>query len=72
MKRSWNTIFQIIAVSSQALNLYAPIMPSKWQLWASAVISITQGTVGVIAHSYNQDGTPQTTPFIPPYVPLQR
>lgn len=66
MKRSWNTIFQVIAASSQAINLYSPIMPMKWQLWASTVISVAQGTAAIIAHNFNPDGTPAVLPYVPP------
>jgi len=66
MKRSWNTIFQIIAASSQALNLYAPIIPPRYALWATAILSAAQGTAAVIAHSFNPDGTPATQKYVPP------
>jgi len=66
MKRSWNTIFQIIATSSQVLNLYAPIIPPKYVGLTAAILSAVQGTAAVIAHSFNPDGTPAETKYVPP------
>jgi hypothetical protein len=66
MKRSWNTLFQVLATSTQLLNLYSPIIPPKYLGLTAAILSAIQGTAAVIAHSFNPDGTAAVLPYVPP------
>ena len=66
MKRFFNVAFQVLATGGQLLNFYTPILPAKCAGWAAGILGAAQGTVSIIAHSYNTDGTPQQAPYIPP------
>lgn len=66
MKRFWNVMFQVLATGGQILNLYAPFIPVRYQGTAAAVLTAAQGTMAVVAHSFNPDGTNATTPYRPP------
>ena len=60
MNRRTHVLIQIALLGAQALNLLAPQFHSPI---AVGIIGFIQASVGIIAHSYNTDGTPQTTAF---------
>lgn len=66
MKRWWNIAFQIVATGGQVLNLYAPFIPVEYQGTAAAILTAAQGTIAVLAHSFNPDGTTAQVPYVPP------
>lgn len=63
MKRWWNVVFQTVASVTQLANLYSPFLPPKIQGTVTGILTLAQGTVGVIAHQYNPDGTPAALPY---------
>lgn len=65
MKRWWNIVFQVAATAGQLAQLYSPFIPPGYAGPVQLGVSILQGTVGVIAHNFNPDGTSAKTPFVP-------
>lgn len=66
MPRWFNAVFQVVALIGQVANYVSPWVPAKYHATITAVLSTAQGIVAVIAHNWNPDGTPSTTPYKPP------
>lgn len=65
MKRWWNIVLQVAATTGQLAQLYHPFIPPQYAIPIQLGVSVLQGTVGVIAHNFNPDGTPAVLPFVP-------
>ena len=57
-----NILIQIVMTLGQIVNQFAPMVPDKY----AVVLAVVQAVVGVLAHYYNTDGTPQTKAFVKP------
>lgn len=65
--KSWqNILLQTAATLGQIYNVYGTLVPDKYKPYAAAVIGIVQIIAARVAHSYNPDGTPASTPFVAP------
>lgn len=65
MKRWLNIAIQVAATAGQLAQLYHPFLPPQIAIPIQLGTSILQGTVGVLAHNFNPDGTPAQLPFVP-------
>ncbi len=64
MPRWLNILLQVSAVIGHGVNL--SFVPPKYQSQTMAGIAVFQAVVGIIAHSYNPDGTSASVAYTPP------
>jgi hypothetical protein len=60
-----NTTIQTLAGIGQIGNLSIDAFPFKVRVAIAIILAVGQAVSGVLAHFYNQDGTPSTVPFSP-------
>lgn len=65
MPRWLNIVFQITALAGQGFNLFGNMIPAKYQIAITGGIGAAQAAVGVLAHSFNPDGSPATVSYSP-------
>ncbi len=64
MKLSVNAVVQALALIAQGINATQDILPPEGRFWALVILSAVQGTVAVLAHFANPDGTPASAPYV--------
>jgi len=64
MKRWQNLLIQLVGLVGQAGNIYAGIVPAKYQPLVALGLTVAQGISAWYAHNYNPDGTPASTAFV--------
>jgi len=66
MSRKVNIALQIIGLATQIANGLSPYWSTNVKMYVMAGLSLAQGAVAIIAHSFNVDGTPQEAAYQPP------
>jgi hypothetical protein len=66
MKLRINAVVQVLGTALQVLNYSSGFVPPKWQWLTAGIFGIVQGVSGIASHYSNPDGTPATTPYVPP------
>lgn len=66
MPRWLNVLIQGLAIAGTAFASFGGLLPVAIGAKIYVAISAAQAAVSVIAHSFNPDGTPATTPYRPP------
>ena len=69
MKLSWNLLFQGAALIVQYGNQASGLVPQKYQTGIALAVGFAQALVAWRQAHFNPDGTPATTPYIPPKKP---
>jgi hypothetical protein len=60
-----NVVAQVALLAVQAANKFGDVVPAKYQPAVFAVAGIAQGTLALIAHFRNPNGTPASAPYTP-------
>ena len=63
MSRKIHLAIQMLAISAQSLNILFPILSEKAKLIVTFIISAAQGSLGILAHEFNPDGTTCKTSY---------
>ena len=66
MPRYINILLQVSSLLTASANNFTGIVPQKYQASVNLGLLLFSGIVGIIAHSYNTDGTPQSTAYVKP------
>jgi len=66
MTQTFTTVFQILALLAQVLNIVLPVVPDKYKIYVTTGLAVVQAIQANRAHLFNTDGTPQETAFQPP------
>jgi hypothetical protein len=64
MTLSVNSVIQILGILLQFLNQALDTSSPKIKFWATVIMSVIQGVIGVLAHFSNPDGTPSSVPYV--------
>jgi hypothetical protein len=64
MPLSVNYVIQILGVILQVINQTSDTLPPKGKFWATVIMAVIQGVIGVLAHFSNPDGTPSSVPYV--------
>lgn len=64
-----NITLQSIMTAGQVYNQVGGLLPPKYQVATTTILSSAQLVIGVIAHNYNPDGSAATEPYRPPATP---
>lgn len=65
MTKTFTIIAQIVGIILQLGNALSGVVPPKYQFLVAGIIGVLQAVQGMLAHSYNPDGTPATQPYVP-------
>lgn len=57
---------QLVLTAAQGANLWTPLIPQKHQPLAALILATLQGTIGILNHYFNPDGTPAQAAWEPP------
>jgi hypothetical protein len=66
MPRWINILLQVVALLSTYANNLTAVVPPQYQARVNLGIVLFAAIVGIIAHSYNTDGTPQSRAYVKP------
>ena len=66
MTKNINLFIQGVASISQLVNQFGGLIPHEYVPYVTGGLTALQAVVGIVAHHYNTDGTPQVVAFIPP------
>jgi len=68
MSRTWNLLMQVVLFGCQLMNQSFDVLPIQEQHRTIVLLALAfiQGAIGIVAHSYNVDGTSQFTAYQPP------
>ena len=69
MTRWFNILSQSLLLVGQAVNVLSPYWTQETKDYVIVILTLVQGIVGVVAHSYNIDGTSQKAAYQPPPKP---
>jgi len=61
-----SVIFQIAAMIVQGGNFFTSIVPDKYKGILFIVVGFAQVVLAYKTHFFNPDGTPASTPYVPP------
>lgn len=61
---SVNSVLQVLLLAAQGLNQAMDLLSPKMKFWAMVAMSAIQGTVGILAHFVNPDGTPAKVAYV--------
>jgi hypothetical protein len=64
MTLSVNSVIQILGILLQFLNQALNTLSPKTRFWATVIMAVIQGVIGVLAHFSNPDGTPSSVPYV--------
>jgi len=58
-----NILLQVVGTLGQSVNLFTSLVPDKYKGFVMLGFTLAQGTVAIIAHQYNPDGTPASVAY---------
>jgi hypothetical protein len=61
-----NALMQILLLGCQLANQYCDFVQPANKVLILLILGFIQGAIGIVAHSYNTDGTTQLTAYRPP------
>ena len=65
MPRWLNVLIQVVGIVGQGFNAFGGFVPPKYQVQVAGGIGAAQAAVGVLAHSFNPDGTNASVGYVP-------
>jgi hypothetical protein len=66
MPRWVSILAQTLGFVVQGVNQFGGFIPPEYHLPIALAVGAAQGVMGIIAHSFNPDGTPATLPYVKP------
>ena len=65
MTRWFTTLAQITGVLIQLATVFTPLVSTEYRGYVMGAVAALQAFIGVLAHSFNPDGTPASVAYIP-------